>query len=225
MTTVVLCGMPDEVRVLTNALHPGTLILSGTDKLNLPKLVPDTCTRLVCTGVCGGLAPDLVVPDIALATAVIDHAGTGMPTDPDWNKAATFYAARAGLTLHPVPYYSSGLFDEADTVGQRAAMFKKYGTHAIDDESRYVVAEAVRRKIPFNVVRPLSDDYRDTLPLMARGKIMNPDGSANIPYLFSALGQDQGNGAESVFTVAANYHKSLEALEALAKALASLIAQ
>ena len=40
-----------------------------------------------------------------------------------------------------------------------------------------------------------------------------------------ALGQDQGEGAESVFTVAENYRKSLEMLETLAKDLASLIAQ
>lgn len=224
MTTVVLCGMPSEKDILSKAF-PGTLILSGTDKLNLPRLIPDTCTRIISMGLCGGLSPDLSVPDVALATAVIDHAGAGMPTDPDWNEAAIKAASKAGITLHLVPYYSSGLFDEADTVDQRAAMFKRYGTHAIDDESRFVVAEAVRRKVPFNVVRPLSDDYRDTLPLMARGKIMNSDGSANLAYLFAALGQDQGEGAESVFTVAANYRRSLEVLEALAKALAGVITQ
>ncbi len=224
MTTVVLCGMPSEKETLAKAF-PGTLVLSGTDKLNLPGLIPDACTRIVSMGVCGGLSPDLSVPDVALATAVVDHAGAGMPTDPAWNASATAAARAAGIALHPVPYYSSGLFDEADTVDQRTAMYKRYGTHAIDDESRFVVAEAVRRKVPFNVVRPLSDDYRDTLPLMARGKIMNPDGSANIPYLLTALGQDQGEGAESVFTVAANYRRSLEVLEALAKALAGLIAR
>ena len=225
MSTVIVVGMPDELRVLTNALAPGTLILSGTDKLSLPKLIPDTCTRIVCAGVCGGLSPDLVVPNVALATAVIDHAGVGVPTDPAWNSRAIAALTAAGIVPHAVPYYSSGLFDEADTTDQRAALFKKYGAHAIDDESRFVVAEAARRGVPFNVVRPLSDDYRDTLPLMARGKIMNPDGSANISYLLTALGQDQGDGAELVFTVAYNYGLSISALEAVAKALAKLIAQ
>ena len=222
MSTVIVAGMPDEKRILTAAL-PGTLILSGTDKLDLPKLVPDTCTRLVCLGVCGGLAPDLVVPDIALATAVIDHAGAGMPTDPAWNKSATFDALTNGITLHPVPYYSSGLFDEADTKEQRAFLFKRYGVHAIDDESRYVVTEAVRRGIPFNVVRPLSDDWRETLPLSSTGPIMNKDGSANIDYLLRSIGQDQGQDSVSLFQVATDYGKSLDALEALAKALADLI--
>ena len=39
----------------------------------------------------------------------------------------------SGIVPHVVPYYSSGLFDEADTADQRAAMYKKYGAHAIDD--------------------------------------------------------------------------------------------
>ena len=224
MKTGVVCGMPDERRILTKALRPGTVILSGTDKLSLPtnKLL-DGCTRLVCMGVCGGLAPDLVVPDIALATAVLDHAGAGMPTDPGWNSAAISYAAKAGLKLHPVPYYSSGMMDEADTQSQRAYLFKKYGTHAIDDESRYVVAEAVRRGIPFNVVRPLSDDWRETLPLSSTGPIMNRDGSANIDYLLRSLGQDQGAESVSLFQVASDYGRSLDALESVAAALSDLI--
>lgn len=225
MTTVIVCGMPDEFRVLTSNLRPGTLVLSGTDKLNLPKLVPDTCTRILCTGVCGGLSPDLVVPDVAVASVVTDHAGDAASADVAWNARAVAALTSAGIVPHVVPYYSSGLFDEADTAGQRAAVYKKYGAHAIDDETRYVVAEATRRGIPFNVIRPLSDDYRDTLPLMARGKIMNSDGSANISYLLTALGQDQGEGAESVFTVAYNYGRSISALEAVAKALAGLITQ
>ncbi len=224
MSVVIVAGMPDEKRVLTNALKPGTLILSGTDKLKLPELVPSTCTRLVCLGVCGGLAPDLVVPDVAMATAVLDRAGAGMPTDPEWNAAATSAAAFFGIKLHPVPYYSSGLMDEADTKAQRAALFAKYGAHAIDDESRYVVAEAVRRGVPFNVVRPLSDDWSETLPLSSTGPIMNRDGSANIEFLLRSIGQDQGQDSVSLFRVAIDYSRSLDVLEALAKALASLIA-
>lgn len=223
MTTVVLCGMPDEKRVLTNAFKPGTLILSGTDKLNLLKLIPASCTRIVCMGLCGGLSPDLSVPDVVLATSVVDHAGHVEYADPGWNFRAVAAATDADIKLHMVPYYSSGLFDEADTSGQRAAMFKKYGAHAIDDETRYVVAEATRRNIPFNVVRPLSDDWSETLPLSATGAIMNKDGSANIDFLLRSLGQDQGQDSVSLFRVAIDYGRSLDALEKVAKALSNLI--
>lgn len=224
MTTVVVCGMPAEKSILTGALNPGTLILSGTDKLNLPKLAGKKCTRLVSMGLCGGLSPDLKVGAVALATAVVDKQGTWSNCDLDWNVRATALAGRAGIQLHAVPYYSSGLFDEADESPQRAALLAKYGAHAIDDETRYVAAEAFRRGIPFNVVRPLSDAFDDNLPLLARGKVMNADGSPNAGYLASALGQDQGENAESIFTVIAHYDTSKKVLESLAKALAFVIA-
>jgi len=225
VTTVVLCGMPDERRVLTNALHPGTPILSGTDKLNLPKLIQSTCTRIISMGLCGGLSPDLVVPDVAVASTVVDRAGDAAQADAAWNARAVAALVAGGVTPHVVPYYSSGLFDEADSTPQRAAMFAKYGAHAIDDETRYVVAEATKRGIPFNVVRPLSDDWRETLPLSATGAILNQDGSADIEFLLRTLGQDQGADSVSLFRVALDYGKSLDALEAAAKALAELIAQ
>jgi hypothetical protein len=227
MTTVVQCGMPDEFRVLTTMFGTGTLVLNGSDKFYLSNrdVLPAACTRLVCMGVAGGLSPDLVVPDVAVASTVVDHAGDTASADAAWNARAVAALTASGIVPHVVPYYSSGLFDEADTADQRAAMYKKYGAHAIDDETRYVVAEAARRGIPFNVVRPLSDDYRDTLPLMARGKIMNPDGSTNLAFLLSALGQDQGAGSESVFTVADHYRQSITALEAVAKALANLVGE
>lgn len=224
MTTVILCGMPSEKIVLAKAF-PSVLVLTGTDKLNLPALVPNTCTRIVSMGLAGGLSPDLSVPDVAIASTVVDHTGSVSQADPAWNAMAVAALTSAAIVPHIVPYYSSGLFDEADNKNQRAAIYKKYGAHAIDDETRYVVTETQRRGVPFNVVRPLSDDYRDTLPLMATGKIMNPDGSPNISYLLSALGQDQGEDSETVFTVFNHYKQSLDALENVAEALANTIGE
>jgi hypothetical protein len=224
MTTVIVCGMPDEKRILSAAL-PGILVLSGIDKLNLPRLVPKDCTRLIGAGVCGGLSPDLVVPQVALATTIKHKTGAAAICDPRWNQRAIDAADAAGIVLHPVPYYSDGLQNEANDPAQRAALFAKYGAHAIDDELRFVVAEAQRRGVPINSFRPLSDDYRAKLPLLATGKIMNPDGSPNLAYLATALGEDQGEGSESVFKVMSDYKASLDALEDVAKALAPLIAQ
>lgn len=70
MPTVVLCGMPSEKRILSRAL-PGVLVLSGTDKLQLPQLVPPDCTRIVSMGLCGGLSPELAVPDVAASVRII----------------------------------------------------------------------------------------------------------------------------------------------------------
>lgn len=222
MSVVVHCGMPDEKRILTAAL-PGILVLSGTDKLHLPELVPSSCTRLIGAGVCGGLSPHLVVPDVALAAMIFAKTGPSVPADGAWNALAIAAARKAGITLHPVDYYSDGQQNEANDPGQRAALYARYGTEAIDDELRFTVAEARRRGIPVNCVRPLSDDYRAKLPPLATGQSLNVDGSPNLAHLATALGEDD-EGSESVLKVMADYSASLDALEAVAKALAPLIA-
>lgn len=225
MSAVVVCGMPSEKRALTAAL-PGVLVLSGTAKLDLPALVPASCTWLISMGLCGGLSPDIAVPDCVCAASVVGKTAERAAADGEFNMRCGVAFATAGGKLKPVPYYSSGLLNEANEVPQRASMFAKYGAHAIDDESRFVVAEAKRRAVPFNVLRSVSDAFDDNLPLLAVGNIMNADGSPNIPYLLSALGQNQdvdGNPSESVFTVAFHYGQSLQALEALARALAPII--
>ncbi len=218
-STVVVCRMPDEQRILSRSL-PGVLVLSGDAVMRLPEFVPPTCTRLLCMGVCGGLAPDLAVADAALAVTVVDQAGTVAAADAAWNADAIVAARKAGVALHPVPYYSSGLEDEADTREQRAALLAKYGAHAIDDEARFVVAEAQRRGIPFNVVRPVSDDWRRTLPREARAGIMNADGTTSVKYLLKTL---QLADVPTLTEIAAEYDRSLDALEIVAKALADLI--
>ena len=231
MSAIIVCGMPDEKQVLAGALRPGTLILSGADKLNLLALVPPSCTRIISMGLCGGLAPPRVVGDVVAATTVVDRAGTTSTADAAWNFRAVSAAAARGHAIYPVPYYSSGLLDEANAVGQRMALYKKYGTDAIDDETRYVAAEAARRGVPFNVIRPLSDDYRETLPLAATGPIMNADGGADIDYLLRSIAIDPGqviarSGVTvSLLQVARDYGTSLDALGIVAAALSELIAE
>jgi len=218
--TVILCGMPEEKEVLTKAL-PGILILSGTDKLDLPKLVPPTCKRIVSAGLCGGLAPGLGIGAIVVASRLMDQAGKTDSPDPTWNTAIVAAAAVAGIGVSPVDYYSSGILDQADSAVQRAAMFAKYGTRAIDDESRYVAALAARLNIKFGVFRSVSDDWTETLPLAATGAIMNKNGSANVDYLLWALAQKPGQ-VPQLLKIASDFNKSLDTLGAAATACRSL---
>jgi adenosylhomocysteine nucleosidase len=220
MSTVILCGMPDEKRVLQNAL-PDRLVLSGTEKLNLPKLLPSDCTRIVVAGLMGGLAPGIAVGDVCVASTIVDRADDIFACDGDWNDAAIAAAAAAGVTITNQPWYSSGLLGEADTVDQRRALYQRYGAACIDDEARFAVAEAMRRGIACNDFRACSDDHAMTLPPEARGAIMNADGSPNLQYLFKTL---QLADVPLLTQIARDYSTSLDALETAAKACAAVFA-
>jgi hypothetical protein len=217
MSTVILCGMPEEREVLTAAL-PLLKVMCGTDKLNLPALVPPDCHRIVSMGLCGGLMPGLAVGDVALATEVVDEASQPQATDAAWNARVTTAAGNRHMAVRPCRWYSSGILDQADNREQRAILWKRYGAGAIDDETRYAAAFAAQRGIAFNVLRPLSDDYSETLPLSATGAIMNRDGSADVGYLLWSLGQQQTPSSASLFKVALDFKKSLDALEMIAAA-------
>lgn len=230
---VILCGMPSERARLTAAL-PRNVVLSGQDKLSLDTLVPPSCNRVISMGLCGGLAPPLVVPCVALATTVTD--GKVMwACDRKWAFAVQDLASSLNpdasaadplphgwmVGLDAVPWYSSGVLDLADTVPQRATLHASSGANAIDDETYYAAVLCARRGIRLNVARPLSDDYSETLPLAARGAIMSADGSANIEYLMQQLGSEPALQTLDLFRVLSDYLSSLDALGALAGALAS----
>lgn len=220
MSTVILCGMPDEKRVLQNAL-PGIAVLSGTDKLNLEQLVPPDCSRIVVAGLFGGLAPGIKVGDVCVASTIADKAGAVFACDARWNDAIIAAGKVAGLSFAAAPWYSSGLLGEADTVEQRSAIFQRYGAKAIDDEARFAVALAIDRGIACNDFRACSDDWRMTLPAEARGAIMNADGSPNIAYLMTTLKIDD---VPTLLKIADDYRKSLDALDAAARACRAVFA-
>jgi hypothetical protein len=211
--TVILSGMPDEKKVLAR-VFPNTLILSGTDKLNLPALVPPNCARLIVAGLFGGLAPGIPVGSICMAKTIVDKAATIYTCDAAWNERMATVGWGAGFTFGIVSWYSSGLLDEADSAAQRAAMFRKYGAQAIDDEARYAVALATQRPgLLVNDFRSCSDDWTETLPLAATGPIMNADGSADLNYLFRAIATEPAYQTIDLAKVGIDYGKCLSTFE------------
>ena len=213
VTDILFCGMPEEKEVLAG-VFPTALILSGTDKLNLPALVPPECTRIVVSGLMGGLAPGIPVGGVCAARTIVDKAGALYTCDALWNDRVLAAGRAAGLTFGVVPWYSSGLLDEADSAGQRAAIFQKYHASAIDDEVRYAVAlAALRPGLMVNDFRSCSDDWTETLPLAATGAIMNANGSANIPYLLRSIAAEPAYETVDLFKIGMDFQRSLSTLE------------
>ena len=215
----VHCGMPDEKSRLARAFGPDVPILSGTDKFKLDVLVPAGIRFILNMGVCGGLSPPLTIADVGAAVNVVDKAGLVIDLQGALLERCAVAAKAKGIIIHPVPWYSSGLLDEADTKGQRSAINARYATRpqCIDDESHFTVAFAAKRNIPCAVIRPLSDDWSETLPLEARGAIMNSNGAPNVAYLFKTF---RPVDLPMLDKIALDYGRSLDALEAVARAIA-----
>jgi hypothetical protein len=210
---VILCGMPEEHGVIFG-VFPTALILSGTDKLNLPKLVPPETTRLIVSGLFGGLSAGIPVGGICAARTIVDKAGDVFTCDAAWNEKVKAAGTAENLTFGVVPWYSSGLLDEADSTSQRAAIFRKYHTNAIDDEARYAVALAKERPgLLVNDFRSCSDDWTESLPLAATGAIMNADGSADIPYLLRSIASEPLYQTLDLFKIGVDFKTSLDTLE------------
>lgn len=212
MSITFLCGMPSEKDVLQR-VFPGFLVLSGTDKLNLSLLVPNNCTRIVVSGLFGGLAPGIPVGGVCLANEIVDQAGDLFTCDPEWNLNVTRASKFGRMSFGLVKWYSSGILDQADTALQRKAIFEKYDAKAIDDEARYAVAEAKRRHIACNEIRSCSDDYSETLPMAARGAIMTASGGVDYSYLLKEILSEPAYQTVDLVKIGMDFGKSLATLE------------
>ena len=184
----------------------------------------------------------MAIADVVLASYMIDGSNNILMPDHGWtnaiiNAAAHVAGPRQGdvgdqydtqapqwaQRIQACSWFSSGALDAADTVQQRATLYAATGAWAIDDESFSVASFAALRGIPFAILRSVSDDYSDTLPLAARGAVLNPDGSANIQYLIQQIKQEPIGQTLDLVAIAAYFNESLASLQAAAVALCDVI--
>ncbi len=223
-TDFILCGMPSEVSVLT-AAFPNNPVQGGTAKSNLATLVPPTCKRIISCGLGGGLSPKIAIAGGAVATTVTD--GTKVWTcDRRWNDSMLDAVHVADQELAPwsrnfwaCPWYSSGVMGEADTSPQRAELLAQTGAWGIDDETYSAAVFCEKHKLLLNVLRFCSDDASETLPLAARGPIMNANGSPNMAYLWKELVSEGLVQDAMLLKVAADGNASLAALQQCTQAI------
>jgi adenosylhomocysteine nucleosidase len=223
-TDFILCGMPSEVGVLT-AGFPNNPVFGGTAKSNLGTLVPPNCKRIISMGLGGGLSPKIKIAGGATAQTVTD--GTNVwSCDTRWigELMGTVNAEREMLApwvenFVICSWYSSGIMDEADTAPQRADLLAKTGAWGIDDETFSAAVFCKDHGLKLNVLRFCSDDASETLPLAARGQIMNANGSPNFDYLMKELVSEGILSDEQLLVVAADANSSLAALQQCVRAI------
>jgi adenosylhomocysteine nucleosidase len=182
MLTIVT-GLSEEADVARSVASPDVLILCGqAQRDDLAHLVPPNCTTIMKFGLCGGISPELAtIGQIVLADNLTDGAGGIYHPDPVW--LHRIFGCTKAYERH---WYSSGLYNTADTPAQRAALFKATGCAAIDDEGLAVAKFAAARNISFAVVGSISDTFADSVPRAAYNAT-NPDGSSNVGSIINYL--------------------------------------
>ena len=228
ITKAILCGMDNERDCLNRVFadSPQVKVYSGNERLKLPSLVPSTVKLMVDMGLCGGIGPNVHVPNAVIATTLRHKFGSPRNLQGVLQSHMIDAAERAGLTLKPVPYFSSGLFGTSDTLAQRIAICDAYPERpeAMSDETRFADALTQQRHIPLQVCRVLSDSrFEDAdLPPAARGQILKSDGSVDANFLISSIG---GNPDQipALIKLAADLNHAMLVLESMARAVKSVI--
>jgi hopanoid-associated phosphorylase len=135
---------------------------------------------VVSFGLCGALDPAIKVGDIVLAEAVSD-GGDCFAADAGW-------LARIAAAL---PAARQGRFARADrpvaSVAEKAELWNAgAGASAVDMESWVVARLAAAYRVPFAVVRGVSDGARRALPHAAQVGL-GPDGRPAVGAVMASL--------------------------------------
>lgn len=178
-------GMTTEADVARAYAAKDVLVLSGVlDVEGLQKAVPASCTGILSFGLCGGLRPNLpAVGQTLIATQLLAPGGWVYQPDIAWIKRL-FAATHA----YCQPWFSSGVFNQANTPAQRGALYAQYGAWAIDDESFFVAQFAKGRGIPFVVMRTVSDAWDDNVSITSN--ILTANGGVDVFSVLSDLAAD-----------------------------------
>ena len=133
---------------------------------------------IVSFGMAGALADGLGIGDWVVADRL--WGAIEAECDPDWLDAlaARLPGARVG------GFFADGRM--IDTVAEKLALGERHGALAVDMESHVAAAVAVERRLPFAIVRCVSDGARHLLP-HAITVSMRPDGGVDAGAMMRSL--------------------------------------
>jgi len=134
---------------------------------------------VISVGLAGALSPLLKVGEAVIADRVVQGRETWRCSDP-WRVAL---AAKLSQTHQGPVAASDTILDNAET---KAALYDSTGALAVDMESAIAARFAVRRNLPFAVLRVISDDAAHVLPPAAL-VAMKPDGGIAFARVLGSL--------------------------------------
>jgi nucleoside phosphorylase len=155
------------------------------------------------------LAPAPVIGQIFIGDVLIGPQGETYQADPAWR--CRLFAKTKAYERH---WYSSGLFNTANTPAERTSLYKSTGAWVIDDESLFVAQFAKARGIPFQILRSVSDAASDTVPPAARNAL-NQNGSSDIEEVLKSILTDPAQ-IPDLIRIGNEYYQSLAELRTAA---------
>ena len=132
---------------------------------------------VVSTGCAGGLAPELMAGDVAVASAIIGTGGEQFETDAARREQLHRAAARAALRCTPGPVLCSP--HVLATVAEKRAAAAR-GAIAVEMEGAALAAHAAQARLPFVSVRAILDGADTELP--HAGTVIDPQSGAVKPW-------------------------------------------
>jgi adenosylhomocysteine nucleosidase len=197
-------GMRREAQIL----GPRRRVVVGT--ADLAAALRERPAGVVSFGLCGALAPELGVGQLAIATAVLTPEGK-LPTDEALSQ-------RLAGRLQGV---ARGLFAGSDVIvpdpTRKAALRERSGAIATDMESHVAARAAARAGVPFAVLRAISDRADEALPAAAQAGF-RPDGSVDVAAVIAGLARRPAE-LPALLRTARNAGVAFKALERAATAL------
>ena len=174
------------------------------------KAALDGVQAIISIGVGGGLDPGLSVGDIVVGTEVLRPRGR-WETDPAWTRRllARLPGARTGAIY--------GSEDMVLHTLEKARLRAKGGAALADMESHVAAKLAAAKKLPFAVVRVVSDTAGFSLPTAVLAGL-KPDGGMNLIGVLGALARDPGQ-LQALMRVGRDTDQALKVLRTVRAAL------
>ena len=202
MILTIKTGMSREAKIAEACAAPGTLVLSGMQlAADLHRLVPSTCTAIISFGLCGGLAPEVQIGQIFVAKVLVSPEGE-YAADAKWGARLL-----AKANAYQCNWWSSGVFNTANDLVERAALFSSTGCAVIDDETFVVAQFAQERGIPWQALRVVSDCVACFIPPAAR-HALGTDGRWKIGEVLKSVVLHPGQ-IPYLITLGRNFYKSI----------------